>query len=134
MPGIVNHPYDEREVLDRNDEKIGRVEDAYVDRASGEPVFLLVAGGLFGAQKHFVPVTGAELVGDDQVRVAYDGEMVKTAPSLSPMSRSGRKRNVCCSTTTDSPTSMPETTQSSSRQSCMRLEGIDLHAVPGGFE
>jgi hypothetical protein len=83
MPGIVNHPYDEREVLDRNDEKIGRVEDAYVDRASGEPVFLLVAGGLFGAQKHFVPVTGAELVGDDQVRIAYDGEMVKTAPSLS---------------------------------------------------
>ncbi|MFL6041659.1 MAG: PRC-barrel domain-containing protein [Gaiellales bacterium] len=83
MPGIVNHPYDEREVVDPSDEKLGRVEDAYVDAASGEPVFLLISGGLFGARKHLVPVTGAELIGDDKVRVAYDAETVKAAPHVS---------------------------------------------------
>ncbi|MFL6040789.1 MAG: PRC-barrel domain-containing protein [Gaiellales bacterium] len=83
MPGIVNHPYDEREVLDPGDEKLGRVEDAYVDATSGEAVFLLVGGGLFGARKHLVPVAGAELVGDDKVRVAYHADTVKAAPNVS---------------------------------------------------
>jgi len=77
------HTFFERDVVDRDGEKIGRVEDLYVDDASGEPVFLLVSGGLFGMRKHFVPVQGAELVGDDAVKVAFDAETVKNAPSVS---------------------------------------------------
>jgi sporulation protein YlmC with PRC-barrel domain len=83
MPGPMTHIWHERDVVDRNGEKIGRVEDAYVDDATGEPAFLLIGGGLFGMHKHFVPVAGAELVGDDTVRVAYDAGTVKDAPKVS---------------------------------------------------
>jgi sporulation protein YlmC with PRC-barrel domain len=69
MPGPMTHIWHERDVVDRNGEKIGRVEDAYVDDATGEPAFLLIAG--------------AELVGDDTVRVAYDAGTVKAAPKVS---------------------------------------------------
>jgi sporulation protein YlmC with PRC-barrel domain len=84
MPApMTPHTFFEREVVDKNGEKVGQVEDLYVDDSTGEPAFLLISGGLFGMRKHFVPVAGATVEGDDIVRVAYDAETVKNAPSVS---------------------------------------------------
>ena len=83
MPSPVTNIWHEREAVDPQGERLGRVEDLYIDQATGEPAFLLVGGGLFGMHKHFVPVQGAELEGDDKVRVAVDAESVKNAPKIS---------------------------------------------------
>ena len=45
-------------------DKIGKVEQVFLDDNSGEPTFLTVNTGLFGAKENFVPVKGARQDGD----------------------------------------------------------------------
>lgn len=82
----------EREHLDRlpgmnvsgsDDENIGKIDEVYVDDATGEPSFALVNTGLFGMKSSFVPLQGADLQGED-LRVAYDKDRVKDAPNMDP--------------------------------------------------
>ena len=63
-----------------DNDKIGEVADVYLDRQSGEPEWLAVKTGLLGSKVSFVPIAGASEVGDD-VRVPYDKDRVKDAPS-----------------------------------------------------
>lgn len=71
------------DVVGSDDKKIGSVDEVYVDAASGEPTFALVDTGLFGLQSSFIPLERAEVRGEE-LRVAYDKERVKDAPTLDP--------------------------------------------------
>jgi PRC-barrel domain len=71
------------DVRDLSGRKIGTLEAVYVDTATDEPAFATVTIGL--PTRHrlaFVPLTGAS-VGPAYVKVAYERQLVKDAPSIS---------------------------------------------------
>ena len=49
-----------RTMLDRDGDKIGKIDDIYEDRQTGQPEWALVHTGLFGTKKTFVPLRGAQ--------------------------------------------------------------------------
>ena len=71
------------EVVDREGDKIGKLEEIYLDEDTDKPEWALVKTGLFGGRGTFVPLTGAQPEGD-AVRVAFEKEQVKGAPSIEP--------------------------------------------------
>ena len=73
----------DREVVGSDGEKIGTVDEVYLDTASGEPEWLSVNTGLFGMKSSFVPLQGADPNGET-VRVAYTKDQVKDAPNIEP--------------------------------------------------
>jgi uncharacterized protein (TIGR02271 family) len=72
-----------REVRDPSGEKIGSVEEIYLDDQTGKPEWLAVKTGLLGSKQSFVPVEGASAA-DDTVTVRYDKAQVKDAPGVDP--------------------------------------------------
>ena len=72
-----------RKVVDADGNKVGKVEEIYLDEVSGQPEWALVNTGLFGTKSHFVPLSGAAPAGED-VRVSFDADKVKSAPSIDP--------------------------------------------------
>jgi uncharacterized protein (TIGR02271 family) len=75
--------FEGRDVIDQDGEKIGTIDQVYVDDTSGAPEFALVKSGLFGTKSRFVPVRDARAEGDD-VRVPYPKDTVADAPSVDP--------------------------------------------------
>lgn len=71
------------ELYDREGEKIGRIEEIYLDADSGEPEWALVHTGLFGSKRNFVPLAGATEP-DGQLRVPLEKGTVKDAPGVEP--------------------------------------------------
>jgi len=76
----VNSLFDAR-VEDPDGDKIGTVKQVYLDDGDGRPLFVSVATGLFGTSESFVPLEGADLVGEE-LRVRYSKEQVKDAPRI----------------------------------------------------
>jgi uncharacterized protein (TIGR02271 family) len=72
-----------RTMLDRDGDKIGKIDDIYEDKQTGQPEWALVNTGLFGTKKTFVPLRGASPVGED-VRVPVEKAHVKDAPGIDP--------------------------------------------------
>jgi uncharacterized protein (TIGR02271 family) len=72
-----------RTLVDRDGDKIGKIEDVYLDRRSGEPEWVAVKTGLLGSNVSFVPIEGATPEGDD-IRAAYEKDLVKDAPNVDP--------------------------------------------------
>ena len=72
-----------RTLVDRDGDKIGKIEDIYLDRSSGEPEWVAVKTGLFGSNVSFVPIHGASPAGDD-LQVSYEKDQVKDAPNVNP--------------------------------------------------
>jgi uncharacterized protein (TIGR02271 family) len=70
-----------RTVVDSEGEKVGKLDEIYLDRQTNEPEWALVNTGLFGTKSSFVPLKGAAPAGED-VRVAYAKEQVKDAPAV----------------------------------------------------
>jgi uncharacterized protein (TIGR02271 family) len=70
-----------RTMLDRDGDKIGKIDDVYEDKQTGRPEWALVNTGLFGTKKTFVPLQDAAPVGED-VRVPLEKGHVKDAPSI----------------------------------------------------
>lgn len=68
-------------VVGGDGDKLGTVEDVYLDNASGEPAWLAVKTGLFGSRRTFVPLREARMAGDD-LQVPYDADVVKGAPHV----------------------------------------------------
>lgn len=66
---------------DRTGEKIGSVEQVYLDDRSGRPEWVTVKTGFFGMKQSFVPLSGARRQ-DDQLHVATTKEAVKEAPRV----------------------------------------------------
>jgi uncharacterized protein YrrD len=70
-----------KDLVDRNGEKIGKLEDVYVDVETDEPMFGTVKEGLIGRHLTFVPLAGIT-IGPDDLRVAVSREQVKSAPNI----------------------------------------------------
>jgi len=66
---------------DPSGDKIGKIGQIYYDDESNQPKWATVSTGLFGTNETFVPVQGAEFVGD-RVTLAYDKATVKAAPKI----------------------------------------------------
>jgi uncharacterized protein (TIGR02271 family) len=68
-----------KNAIDRDGDKIGKIEDVYLDQDTGQPEWLAVGGGLFSGGVSFVPLAQATTEGD-AVRVPYEKSHVKDAP------------------------------------------------------
>ena len=69
------------EVRTSSGDKIGKVGQVYLDDETGQPSWVTVKTGLFGTQESFVPLSSADLAGEDVV-VPYDKETIKGAPRM----------------------------------------------------
>jgi uncharacterized protein (TIGR02271 family) len=72
-----------RDLYDRDGEKIGKIDEVYLDTTTNQPEWALVNTGLFGLKSSFVPLRDAEATGDE-VRVAHTKSQVKDAPGIDP--------------------------------------------------
>ena len=72
-----------RNVVTSDGDKIGRLEEIYLDTESGEPEWATVTTGLFGTQQTFVPLAHVDHQGGEVV-VPYSKGQVKDAPSVDP--------------------------------------------------
>jgi sporulation protein YlmC with PRC-barrel domain len=68
-------------LVDRDGEKIGKLEDVYVDVETDEPQFATVKEGLIGRHLTFVPLGGIR-VGPDELQVPVSKDQVKDAPNI----------------------------------------------------
>jgi uncharacterized protein YrrD len=68
-------------LIDRDGEKIGKLQDVYVDVETDEPQFGTVKEGVIGRHLTFVPL-GAINVGPDDLQVAVSRQQVKDAPNI----------------------------------------------------
>ena len=71
----------DKDVLDPNGDKIGKVDELYYDETTGKPDWLLVRTGLFGTKKTFVPASEVRQQGEDLV-VSFSKDRVKDAPRI----------------------------------------------------
>lgn len=87
-----------RTLVDPAGDKIGHIEDIYMDTATGQPEWLAVTTGWFGRRVSFVPISGASAHGDD-IASRWDKARIKDAPhaepdgELSPQQESGLYRH-----------------------------------------
>ena len=72
-----------RDMVGRDGEKIGKLEEVYLDARSGQPEWATVNTGLFGTKQSFVPLAEAEPARGNVV-VPYSKDQVKEAPSVDP--------------------------------------------------
>ena len=68
-------------LVDRNGEKIGKLQDVYVDVETDEPQFGTVKEGFIGRHLTFVPLGGIQ-VGPDDLQVTVTKEQVRSAPDI----------------------------------------------------
>lgn len=68
-------------LLDRDAEKIGRLQDVYVDVETDEPQFATVKEGFIGRHLTFVPLGGIQ-IGPDDLQVPVTKEQVRSAPDI----------------------------------------------------
>jgi uncharacterized protein (TIGR02271 family) len=66
--------------VDSDGQKIGTIEEIYMDADTGRPEWLAVKTGMFGSKVSFVPIAEASASNGD-VRVPYDKQQVKDAPN-----------------------------------------------------
>ena len=69
------------EVVDRDGDKIGKLEEIYLDEQTGKPEWALVKTGLFGSKSTFVPLAEAAPSGEE-LKVPYEKARVKDAPKI----------------------------------------------------
>ncbi|MDQ3611910.1 MAG: PRC and DUF2382 domain-containing protein [Actinomycetota bacterium] len=68
-------------INDRSGQRIGTVQEIYLDRETDRPEWALVNMGLFGGGASFVPLAGASVQGD-VLLVDHDKETVRDAPVM----------------------------------------------------
>jgi uncharacterized protein (TIGR02271 family) len=72
-----------QELLDNDGDKIGTIEEIYLDTDTDQPEWALVKTGLFGGKGTFVPLQQANPTGDG-VQVPFEKAHVKDAPNIDP--------------------------------------------------
>ena len=70
-----------RNLVDRDGERIGKLEEVYFDVETDEPQFGTVKEGFIGRHLTFVPLTGI-IIGPDNLQVPVSKEQVKNAPNI----------------------------------------------------
>jgi uncharacterized protein YrrD len=68
-------------LIDRDGQKIGKLQDVYVDVETDEPQFGTVKEGFVHRHLTFVPLGGIQ-IGPDDLRVAVTVAQVRTAPDI----------------------------------------------------
>jgi hypothetical protein len=68
-------------LFDRNGERIGKLQDVYVDVETDEPQFGTVKEGFIQRHLTFVPLGGIQ-VGPDNLQVTATKEQVRSAPDI----------------------------------------------------
>src|SRR3954451_13125791 len=71
------------EVVDQDGDKVGKLDEIYIDRETSKPEWAVVNTGLFGRKSSFVPLKDALREGE-MIRVPYQKEHIKEAPSVDP--------------------------------------------------
>lgn len=69
-----------RTAVDRNGDKIGKIDEIYTDDDTGQPQWVSIKTGWFGSNYSLVPMQGVTFQGDD-VCVPVDKDTVKNAPN-----------------------------------------------------
>ena len=70
-----------KDLVDRDGNKIGKLEDVYVDVETDEPIFGTVKEGLIGRHLTFVPLGGIT-IGPDSLQAVVSKDQVKDAPNI----------------------------------------------------
>jgi uncharacterized protein YrrD len=70
-----------KDLVDRDGDKIGKLEDVYVDVETDEPMFGTVKEGHLGRHLTFVPLGGLT-IGPDDLQARVSKEQVKSAPNI----------------------------------------------------
>lgn len=70
-------------VHDKSGHKVGKVQQVYLDDATGAPSWVTVRTGIFGTNESLVPVDSAELNGD-LLQVPFDRQVIHDAPNFDP--------------------------------------------------
>ena len=68
-------------LVDCDRQRIGKLQDVYVDVETDEPMFGTVKEGLIGRHLTFVPLAGLTF-GPDDLQMAVTREQVKSAPNI----------------------------------------------------
>ena len=68
-------------LVDFDGEKIGKLEDVYVDVETDAPQFATVKEGFFGRHLTFVPLGGIK-IGPDELQVQVRKSQVEAAPNI----------------------------------------------------
>ena len=69
-----------RNAVDSDGNKIGSIDEVYMDAETGKPEWLAVKTGMLGSKVSFVPIAEASEV-DGDVRLPYEKQQVKDAPN-----------------------------------------------------
>ena len=69
------------DLCDRDGDKLGSIEEIYLDAETNEPEWALVNTGLFGTKRTFVPLVQA-FESDGLLTVPFDKQTVKDAPDV----------------------------------------------------
>jgi len=69
------------EVIDQDGEKIGEVDNVWVDDATNELEFIGVKTGWIFGSTHIIPTANAQ-IGEGSIQVPYPSQQVKDAPSF----------------------------------------------------
>ncbi|MCT1441494.1 PRC and DUF2382 domain-containing protein [Corynebacterium glucuronolyticum] len=67
--------------FDAKGEKLGKINNLFVDDKTGQPTFIEVNHGLFGMGSSLVPLRGHRLNGDE-LKLAFDKDLIKDAPEI----------------------------------------------------
>jgi hypothetical protein len=70
-----------KRLVDRDGHTIGRLEDVYVDVATGQPMFGTLNEGVIGRTLPFISLAGIT-IGPRNVQIALPREQVKDAPVI----------------------------------------------------
>jgi uncharacterized protein (TIGR02271 family) len=70
-----------RDIVDSDGDKVGTLEELFRDEDTDQPEWAVVKTGMFGTKLTFVPIQGAEPVGED-VRVPFSKSQIKDAPKI----------------------------------------------------
>lgn len=68
-------------VFDANGDKVGKVEQVYLDATSNDPTFVTVRTGFFGMKETFVPLANARW-SEDGLTVPHEKSFIKDAPNI----------------------------------------------------
>jgi hypothetical protein len=70
-----------RDLIDRDGERIGKLEDVYFDVGTDQPQFATIKEGVIGRHLTFLPLTDVT-IGPDNLQVSASRAEVKGAPNL----------------------------------------------------
>jgi uncharacterized protein (TIGR02271 family) len=70
------------ELYDSSGDKVGTIDQIYLDDHSGQPEWLTVSTGWFGTATHFVPIAGSRVY-EDGLQVDATTDQIKDAPRVS---------------------------------------------------